>query len=138
MTKNQSTPLGGPYGRRLYVDVVDETAKADPDRPWIYVPRTSSAKDGWKVLTWGQHANAVNRTANWLVEKLGKPEHKSFPSIAYVGPNDARYIVLFAAGVKAGYQVGTSGRIRRFLANMHRSCSRLPATILRVRCRYYK
>ncbi|OAA34168.1 Male sterility, NAD-binding protein [Beauveria brongniartii RCEF 3172] len=105
MTVNGHTPYGGPYGRRLYVNVVDETANADPDRTWIYAPRSSDPRDGWKAITWQQHANAVNRTANWLVEKLGKPEPKSFPSLAYVGPNDARYLILFAAGVKAGYQI---------------------------------
>ncbi|KAM3498789.1 hypothetical protein MY10362_007905 [Beauveria mimosiformis] len=104
MTVNGHTP-GGPYGRRLYVNVVDETAKADPDRTWIYAPRSSDPRDGWKAISWQQHANAVSRTANWLVEKLGKPEPKSFPSLAYVGPNDARYLILFAAGVKAGYQI---------------------------------
>ncbi|KAM3549904.1 hypothetical protein ARSEF4850_008612 [Beauveria asiatica] len=105
MTANGHAPPAGPYGRRLYVNVVDETAKADPDRTWIYAPRSSDPQDGWKAITWQQHANAVNRTANWLVEKLGKPEPKSFPSLAYVGPNDARYLILFAAGVKAGYQI---------------------------------
>ncbi|KAJ3495792.1 hypothetical protein NLG97_g3138 [Lecanicillium saksenae] len=105
MAKSTQTPRGGPYGRRLYANVVDETAKADPDRTWIYVPRSSDERDGWKAITWQQHANAVNRTANWLVEQFGKPEPKTFPSLAYVGPNDARYLVLFAAGVKAGYQI---------------------------------
>lgn len=107
MAKSGRTPFGGPYGRRLYVNVVDETAKAHPDRAWIYAPRSADERDGWKAITWRQHANAVNRTANWLVEQFGKPEHKSFPSLAYVGPNDARYLVLFAAGAKAGYQVST-------------------------------
>ncbi|KAH8715345.1 Non-canonical non-ribosomal peptide synthetase FUB8 [Beauveria bassiana] len=105
MATNGHTPYGGPYGRRLYVNVIDETAKADPDRTWIYAPRSSDPRDGWKAITWQQHANAVNRTANWLVKKLGKPEPKSFPSIAYIGPNDARYLILFAAGVKAGCQI---------------------------------
>ncbi len=103
----QTPPYGGPYGRRLYINVVDEAAKAHPDRTWIYAPRSSDERDGWKVITWQQHANAVNRAANWLVEQLGKPEHKSFPSLAYVGPNDARYLILFAAGVKSGYQVSS-------------------------------
>ncbi|KAM3511235.1 hypothetical protein MY11210_005104 [Beauveria gryllotalpidicola] len=105
MATNGHTPYGGPYGRRLYVNVIDETAKADPDRTWVYAPRSSDPQDGWKAITWQQHANAVNRTANWLVEKLGKPEPKSFPSLAYVGLNDVRYLILFAAGVKAGYQI---------------------------------
>ncbi|OAQ97692.1 hypothetical protein LLEC1_03573 [Akanthomyces lecanii] len=105
MTKNGHMPFGGPYGRRLYVNVVDETAKAHPDRAWIFAPRSSDERDGWKAITWRQHANAVNRTANWLVEQLGKPEHKTFPSIAYVGPNDARYLALFGAASKAGYQI---------------------------------
>ncbi|OAA55119.1 Male sterility, NAD-binding protein [Cordyceps fumosorosea ARSEF 2679] len=100
-----ATPYGGPYGRRLYVNVVDETARAEPDRPWVYAPRSSDERDGFRAITWRQHANAVNRAANWLVRRLGKPAPKSFPSLAYVGPNDARYLILFAAGTKAGYQI---------------------------------
>lgn len=50
-------------------------------------------------------ANAVNRCAHRIVEVCGKPEKDSFPTIAYLGPNDARYIVMMIAAVKAGYAV---------------------------------
>lgn len=142
MAQGKQVPYGGPFGRRLLVNVVDETAKADPDRTWIYVPRSSDESDGWKALTWRQHANAVNRTANWLVEQFGKPAHKSFPSLAYVGTNDARYLILFSAGVKAGYQVGTHQRSKRsffflrwpiWLTGSARSCSRPHAITRKAR-----
>lgn len=50
-------------------------------------------------------ANAVNRCAHRIVDICGKPEEGSFPTIAYIGPNDARYIVMMIACVKAGYKV---------------------------------
>ncbi|KAJ4386022.1 hypothetical protein N0V93_008913 [Gnomoniopsis smithogilvyi] len=49
-------------------------------------------------------ANAVNRAAHRMVELCGKPEANSFPTLAYIGPNDARYVVSMIASVKAGYQ----------------------------------
>lgn len=50
-------------------------------------------------------ANAVNRCAHRIVEVCGTPEKDTFPTIAYLGPNDVRYIVLMIAAVKAGYTV---------------------------------
>lgn len=93
------------YGRRLVFQVVDDRAATEPDRPFVYLPRTQEAKDGWTAWTYRQYAQAINRTAHWLVEKLGKPEPGTFPTISYFGPNDVRYLILCGAVVKAGYQV---------------------------------
>lgn len=94
-----------PYGRRLLPTLIDEVSSQDPDRECFQIPRSSEPSDGWRVLTWKDVANAVNRCAHRIVEVCGTPEKDSFPTIAYLGPNDVRYIVLMIAAVKAGYAV---------------------------------
>lgn len=93
------------YGRRLVPVLIDRVATEDPTRECIQVPRSSEPTDGWKSISWKGMANAVNRCAHRIVDICGKPEEGSFPTIAYIGPNDARYIVMMIACVKAGYKV---------------------------------
>lgn len=95
-----------PYGKRLLPTLIDQVAVQDPSRECLQVPRSSEPSDGWKVITWKGMANAVNRAAHRIVELCGKPEPDTFPTIAYIGPNDVRYIVTMVASIKAGYKVG--------------------------------
>ncbi|KAK3936324.1 hypothetical protein QBC46DRAFT_452805 [Diplogelasinospora grovesii] len=92
------------YGRRLIINIVDERARNEPDREWISVPRTSKPEDGWKQITYKQAANAINRVAHRIVDTSGRPKEGDFPTVAYIGPNDVRYIVFALGAVKAGYQ----------------------------------
>ncbi|GAB1316824.1 Polyketide synthase phosphopantetheine-binding domain-containing protein [Madurella fahalii] len=92
------------YGKRLLVHIVDDRAQSDPGREWVSIPKTSSPEDGWKKITYQQAANAVNRVAHKLVGSTGKPENGEFPTVAYLGPNDVRYLVFTLGAVKAGYQ----------------------------------
>ncbi|KAK1976536.1 thioester reductase domain-containing protein [Colletotrichum cereale] len=92
------------YGRRLIPQIIDETARSEPDREFLSVPRSSDPRDGWRPITFKQMANAVNRVARRIVEKRGAPEPGSFPTLAYIGPSDARYMVIVVACIKAGYK----------------------------------
>ncbi|KAI1206023.1 acetyl-CoA synthetase-like protein [Annulohypoxylon truncatum] len=100
-TDNSSKPK---YGRRLMPHVIDGLAKDDPTREAFSIPRSENPKDGWKVVTFKEYANAINRVAHRIIETCGKPPSGSFPTIAYIGPNDARYIVLVVGAIKAGYK----------------------------------
>lgn len=91
--------------RRLMPHIIDRIAKEDPTREAFSVPRSENPKDGWKVVTFKDYANAVNRVAHRIVERCGTPPSGSFPTIAYIGPNDARYVVLLVGAIKAGYKV---------------------------------
>lgn len=104
---SESTPAASTtprYGKRLIVNIVDERAHSEPDREWASVPNSSNPKDGWKKITYKQTANAVNRVAHKLVESTGLPEKGEFPTVAYIGPNDVRYLIFTLGAVKAGYQ----------------------------------
>ncbi|KAK4185156.1 putative dehydrogenase [Podospora australis] len=92
------------FGRRLLPHIVDERAALEPEREWVSIPKTSNPYDGWKKITYRDAANAVNRIAHKLVSTTGKPEPKTFPTVAYIGPNDVRYLVFALGAVKAGYQ----------------------------------
>lgn len=100
-----NTPAQPPkYGQRLLVNIVDERAQQEPDREWVSVPRSSDPKDGWKKITYKQAANAVNRVAHKLVTLTGRPAEGEFRTVAFIGPNDVRYLVFALGAVKAGYQ----------------------------------
>lgn len=100
-----------PFGRRLLPSLVDQIAAQDPERECLQAPRSSEPSDGWKVITWKSMANAVNRAAHRLVDLCGKPEPDTCPTIAYIGPNDVRYVVTMLACVKAGYKVSGISRV---------------------------
>jgi acyl-CoA synthetase (AMP-forming)/AMP-acid ligase II len=80
------------YGRRLLPHILDHKASTDSEQEAFQLPRSTNPDDGWKSVTFKELANAVNHVARMLLDTFGKPQ-TSFPTIAYVGPNDARYIV---------------------------------------------
>ena len=92
----------GNHELRLVVSIIDEIAETDPERPYAYVPRTSKAADGWTPVTFRRLANAVNRAARVVHEKVKADSDDEFPTVGYVGPNDIRYIIIVLAAVKAG------------------------------------
>lgn len=95
-----------PYGRRVMTSIIDGHARNDPSRPWMFVPRSSSPKGGWKPVTYADGANAINRVAHKIVDTLGRPDG-SFPTVAYIGPTDIRYIIFMFGALKAGYKVAS-------------------------------
>ncbi|KAK3948964.1 hypothetical protein QBC32DRAFT_408241 [Pseudoneurospora amorphoporcata] len=93
-----------PYGRRLILDIIKERAHNEPNREWMSIPRSSDPKDGWKTLTYLDAFNGINRIAHKLTRVCGTPAPNSFPTVAYIGPSDIRYIVFALGAVKAGFQ----------------------------------
>ena len=105
---------------RLIPTVVDEVAATDPEREFVSMPRSSKASDGWRKVTFGQFADGVNRVAAQLLERhqtqinggattatttvspTSDEYIKKFPTLAYIGPSDARYHLFMVACVKAG------------------------------------
>lgn len=100
-----SIPKDQPFGKRLLPQVIDKFAASEPDRHFIYVPKGEEARDGCRPYTFGEFANGINYMSSWLLAKVGTPEPGTFPTIAYVGPNDVRYLLLTMAVIKTGYKV---------------------------------
>ncbi|KAI0431346.1 hypothetical protein F5Y09DRAFT_340753 [Xylaria sp. FL1042] len=102
-TKTNSTAYAQ-YGQRLLPHIIDNVASKDPQREVLLTARSNDPKDGWTPMTFGDYANAINQCARAIVDTYGRAPEGTFPTIAYIGPQDARYFIMVIAAVKAGYQ----------------------------------
>jgi acyl-CoA synthetase (AMP-forming)/AMP-acid ligase II len=84
--------------------LLDDIAGEDPSRPFTYISCSSDPKDGWKAITYRETADGVNYVALDITEKLGRPANGTFPTLAYIGLNDLRYVLFLLGAVKAGYK----------------------------------
>ena len=105
MAVDQAQHDGVPtHTKELIPNMVDHLAKVQPHRLYAEYPiSTLSYQEGYRKITYGDFANAVNGIARWLHEALGPG--KDFEVLAYIGPNDLRYTALILGAVKAGYVV---------------------------------
>jgi len=88
------------YGHRLPTSLIDYRAKYGHSRPCALIPTSNSLQDGFQEVSFTMLANAINRCAYWLRERLGDGQGRT---VAYVGPTDLRYLILAWAGLKSGY-----------------------------------
>lgn len=91
-------------GRRLLPAVLDEVAITDPERVFVSVPRNpENVSAGFQDITYATFAQAVNKCAWWLRDRVGMPTDPQ--TILYIGPLDIRYILIIIAAAKAGHTV---------------------------------
>ncbi|KAB5533376.1 hypothetical protein GE09DRAFT_1250624 [Coniochaeta sp. 2T2.1] len=91
------------HGRQL-VNNLDEVARNDPLRPFVFSSESSQPQDGWESINFREAEKGVNNVAHELVRANGRPPAGVFPTVAYIGPNDVRYILLILGCSKAGYK----------------------------------
>ncbi|KAL8782846.1 MAG: hypothetical protein Q9195_009553 [Heterodermia aff. obscurata] len=103
MTNDKESANGTEYGRRLIPSIVDELATSSPGFLFAQVPKTSQFADGLIDVTIKDFASAIDHAAYWIESLVGKSDDSSV--IAYLGPNDLRYLIFAVAARKAGYQV---------------------------------
>ncbi|KAI0542448.1 hypothetical protein GGR58DRAFT_250457 [Xylaria digitata] len=89
-------------GNRLIPNVVDETARDNPDRVVYTIPHLTDDGDSFEDITALRFANAVNRACRWIEGVLGKG--KNFEAIGYIGPHNLTYPILVLACIKTGYK----------------------------------
>ncbi|KAF7552329.1 hypothetical protein G7Z17_g4414 [Cylindrodendrum hubeiense] len=89
------------YGKRLIPQILDSLAAADPDRIIYSVAKSSNISEGLRHVSARSFAKAVDKTAWWLHNQLGKST--TFQTVGYIGPHDLRHILLTYACIKAGY-----------------------------------
>ncbi|KAL7929202.1 hypothetical protein V8C35DRAFT_331874 [Trichoderma chlorosporum] len=94
------------YGQRLLVNVVDDYAAYEPQRVFAYQPFTSNLEDGYRPVTFQDVSNAANNLAYELLQHAQKNDHQKddFPTIAYIGPSDVRYVIVMLACIKARHK----------------------------------
>lgn len=88
------------------VNIVDEYAACDPQRVFIYQPFSSNLEDGYRPVTFKDVSNAVNHLAGELLRQAQEDvsQKDCFPTVAYIGPSDIRYIIIMLACIKAHHK----------------------------------
>ncbi|KAG9231151.1 hypothetical protein BJ875DRAFT_383602 [Amylocarpus encephaloides] len=102
----KTPPVAHPAHRtkQLLPNIVDGMAHTRPQMLYGELPVSLTSYDqGYRTITYGAFANAINGIAWWLTKELGPG--KNFPAICFMGLNDVRYIVMVLGAVKAGYKL---------------------------------
>ncbi|CAG7563223.1 unnamed protein product [Fusarium equiseti] len=83
----------------VLVKLIEKIAREDPQRPFLNIPSSGNAQDGWKPVTFQQFNTAIDYLAHSLARI---PKTEEFPTIAYIGPSDVRYCIILFACIKVG------------------------------------
>ena len=110
-----------PYGSRLLPQVVDQLSRSDPTRVYATFPLSSDLSRGFRDVTMLEIAQSINKLAWWIEMNLGRST--VFETIAYIGPSDLRYAIVFLAAVKCGYKVSEAICYYETLRNRITTCS---------------
>jgi acyl-CoA synthetase (AMP-forming)/AMP-acid ligase II len=105
--ENSTTPTlpldGIQYGKRLFPQVLEDAAAANPNDVIGMIAKSADISAGFTKVTYSQLSNAVNFTAWWIEAQIGRSE--LFETLAYVGIQDFRYLIIEIAAVKCGYKI---------------------------------
>lgn len=96
---NATSPI--PYGKRLIPQIMDELAASEPERTVFSLATQCGNALDLKDVSARAFVKAVDKTAWWLYNQVGKPE--TIEPVGYIGPHDLRHVLLTYACVKAGY-----------------------------------
>lgn len=83
--------------------IIEQNAKDDPNGLFARFPTGASYADGFQDVTKAQFATAIDHTASLIESQYGTGVN--FETLAYIGPNDLRYLIVLIAGIKTGYKV---------------------------------
>ena len=94
---------------RLIPHVISSHARLNPEKTWGSLPiDASDASKGYEDISFARLNYAISRAAEWMIETIEQQRSSKFEALAYIGPPDARYIILAVAAIKAGFQVSVS------------------------------
>ncbi|RGP69682.1 hypothetical protein FSPOR_4494 [Fusarium sporotrichioides] len=95
-----------PHGENsVLIKLIEKIATEDPERPFLFVPSSDNAEDGWEPVTFLQLNNAIDYLAHSLSNTITRSlDDEEFPTIAYIGPNDMRYTIILFACIKVGFK----------------------------------
>jgi acyl-CoA synthetase (AMP-forming)/AMP-acid ligase II len=86
--------------RRLLATLVDSLAIECPTRRFCLIPNGTEIHQGFREVTFNDLCRAVNTMSWWMAKHLGSSVEGE--TIAYLGSNDIRYIILMLASHKTG------------------------------------
>jgi acyl-CoA synthetase (AMP-forming)/AMP-acid ligase II len=97
-------------GQRLLAHVLDYRAKEEPAGLFGTVPLVvDDHRPGWRKVTYGEIARAVDFTAWWIEKHLGLGTKAE--TLTYMGANDIRYIIMSIACFKTRHSVSCPSRL---------------------------
>lgn len=103
-TQDQIPPYGGSaYGQRLLINVIEGTAKHEPDRVYASIPRSNDLAKGFRDVKFPELLQSIDYYAWWIHDNVGCSD--TIETVSYIGVQDLRYVVVFFAAVKCGYKV---------------------------------
>lgn len=97
---------------KLLMQAMEDKAKWTPQDTIFRSPLANWEVSGYRTITWKQYVNAVNKLAYWLDETLGKATN-GIETVAYFGPDDARYAIIVPVCIKTGRRVSFVLKIRK-------------------------
>jgi acyl-CoA synthetase (AMP-forming)/AMP-acid ligase II len=101
------TSLSGPANIRtegkLFISAIEDKARWIPNHTFMRYPPKDWETKGYQSISYGQWSNAIDKVAFWLDSQLGKVGDSG--TVAYFGPNDARYAIITPAVIKSGRRV---------------------------------
>ena len=97
-----SSANDGEVGERLLPALVDRWAETDPQKPFCSLPSGPKPIDGLHPVTFADVAGAADCMSWWIETTIG---YGTGETLAYMGTNDIRYLLLLLACCKTGYRV---------------------------------
>ncbi|KAB8245385.1 hypothetical protein BDV35DRAFT_405853 [Aspergillus flavus] len=104
-------------GNRLLPHIVDNDAETNPNGTFGLILKDNDNPNQWIPLTRRQLAQAVNHVAWWFEQTV--TEHCDTTTVAYIGPNDIRYVICAIALAKVGYKTFLPSTRNSAEANAH-------------------
>jgi acyl-CoA synthetase (AMP-forming)/AMP-acid ligase II len=86
--------------------ILQYEAEHNPERTFAIAAKSDNIEGGFHEVTFHQVTQAVNHVSLWLqarFESGNKSVHQT--TLAYIGPPDLRYNILFYAAVQCRYKV---------------------------------
>lgn len=106
-SEGMDVPVPLSQKKQLLNNIVDGMAKTRPSALYAEIPNSLTTYEaGFRKITYGILANAINGVAWWLKKELGTSQ--TFETLSYIGPSDLRYVIMLLGAVKAGYKVRLS------------------------------
>lgn len=81
--------------------VVDHWAEEDPKRPFCNLPNTMTPQDGFHPVSFGDISHCADFMSGWIGALAGRGAGET---LAYMGVNDIRYLIVFLACNKMDYK----------------------------------
>lgn len=93
----------------LLPDLIDRRAQQEPHALYVEYPVSATTyTQGFSRITIADFANAINGAAWWIHRTVGPGSSQCGPAkktLAYMGPNDVRYLALVVGAAKVGHMV---------------------------------